>query len=565
MIKTEKHKTTGSTSRRLGKWFVKNSLLRSGLLAMLTSAFLILYASAYANQAQIASLNEELRIGKFVNQEELREAGEYGARSEAVQSLSGARVEPVLSPSERDRLFPGTLGVQVDSLIWSLFGDSLGVADSSADSVSEEVLEEVKRIRTPWFAIKNNLLYDAVLTPNLTFEVKLAKHWTLQTEVGFNPFPLDDKVEHKWRHVLVDLEGKYWFCEAFHQGFIGVNAAYSHFNVAKGLYPVGWLYKDVREHRVQGDAVMAGVSGGWQWVVSKHVGIELEAGVDVGYAWFDRFECPHCGAKIDSPRKWFAVPKAGVNISILIPGEERDDCPCKKEQFVNEEFVNEEPVDTVAVDTIVPVLPVLPEPEPAPVLSAPERLQSRVLRSYKEYRPYSTDDVLSRDSDALYVYFPTDSFNLNRNFGNNGVIMDSILYLVSELMKDSLSEMKMIQIVGFASFDGPIKRNNMLAQGRAQALKDYIQENLEVPDSLFEVNNGGEAWAELEWAVEQSDYKYKDQVLKIIREEKSPYKRELKLKELNRGWVYAYLRDELLAKYRNAGYIKVYYDVPAEE
>jgi len=123
----------------------------------------------------------------------------------------------------------------------------------------------------------------------------------------------------------------------------------------------------------------------------------------------------------------------------------------------------------------------------------------------------------------------------------------------------------MIQIVGFASFDGPIKRNNMLAQGRAEALKDYIQANLAVPDSLFEVNNGGEAWAELEYAVEQSDYKLKDKVLKIIREEKSPYKRELRLKELNLGWAYVYLRDELLAKYRNAGYIKVYYSLPESE
>ena len=135
------------------------------------------------------------------------------------------------------------------------------------DSVASDSVTPKPALRTPVFAIKNNLLYDAVLTPNLTFEVKLAKRWTLQAEVGFNPFPLDDTKEHKWRHVLVDLEGKYWFCEAFHQGFIGVNAAYSHFNVAKGYYPVGWLYKDVLNHRVQGDAVMAGVSGGWQWVV----------------------------------------------------------------------------------------------------------------------------------------------------------------------------------------------------------------------------------------------------------------------------------------------------------
>lgn len=509
---------------------------------MLTVAFLFVYASASAMSAN-ALLSRDGQIGQM-------------SQISPISPISEGTVNQI-SPVDTIRLI-------------SELKEEAFVNDSIISSPDSLLL------RTPVFAIKNNLLYDAVLTPNLTFEVKLAQRWTLQAEVGFNPFPLDDTKEHKWRHVLVDLEGKYWFCEAFHGGFVGVNAAYSHFNVAKGKYPVGWLYKDVLNHRVQGDAVMAGVSGGWQWVLSKHVGIELEAGVDAGYAWFDRFECPHCGAKIDSPRKWFAVPKAGVNISILLPSEDREDCPCRHQQtdeFVSEELAAdstaiEEPVGPTEepISPIGPISPIIvepePEPEPAPILSAPERLNSPVLASFRDYKPYSPDDVLSKDSTALYVYFPTDSFNLNRQFGNNGVIMDSILYLVSELMKDSLSEMKMIQIVGFASFDGPTKRNINLAQGRAQALKDYIQSNLAVPDSLFEVNNGGEAWSEFAWAVEQSDYKLKDRVLRIIREEKNPHKREVQIKELDHGRAYAYLRDHLLAKYRNAGYIKVYYDVP---
>ena len=196
------------------------------------------------------------------------------------------------------------------------------------------------------------------------------------------------------------------------------------------------------------------------------------------------------------------------------------------------------------------------------MLSAPERLNSPLLAPYTTYRPYSTDDVLSKDSTALYIYFEKDSFVIDRAFSRNAAVLDSIIYLVSELMKDTLSEMKMIQIVGFASFDGPLRRNERLAQNRAQALKDYIQTNLNVPDSLFEVNSGGEAWSELAWAVEQSDFKLKNQVLRIIREEKDPTQRERRLREQNYGWTYVFLRDQLLARYRNAGYIKVYYDVP---
>ena len=167
-------------------------------------------------------------------------------------------------------------------------------------------------------ALKNNLLYDAVLTPNLSLEVKLAERWTLEMGAGFNPFPLSDDVDHKWRHVLVGVEPKYWFCKAFQRDFIGINLCYSHFNVSGGDYPVGWLYPEVKNNRFQGDMVAGGASYGWHFIVSPHVSFELEGGADVGYAWFDRYNCGRCGTLIDSPRKWFVMPKAGVNIVIML-------------------------------------------------------------------------------------------------------------------------------------------------------------------------------------------------------------------------------------------------------
>ena len=34
--------------------------------------------------------------------------------------------------------------------------------------------------------LKNNLVYDALLTPNLSVELSLGKKWTLDTQVGMN-------------------------------------------------------------------------------------------------------------------------------------------------------------------------------------------------------------------------------------------------------------------------------------------------------------------------------------------------------------------------------------------
>ncbi|MBR3647479.1 MAG: DUF3575 domain-containing protein [Paludibacteraceae bacterium] len=439
--------------------------------------------------------------------------------------------------------------------------------------------------------LKNNLLYDAALTPNLSLEVRLAERWTLQFDAGFNPFPLDDAVEHKWRHVLAGIEAKYWFKRAFRCDFIGVNTYYTHFNVAGGNYPVGWLYPMVKTNRVQGDAVMAGLSYGWIFPLSKHVGIELEAGVDGGYAWFNRYECAHCGALLDSPRRWFAVPKAGVNIAILLPHADEEDCPCRRQK--EDEQLAEAPAEPLQpipspirpyspirpigpikplqlIGPIIPIGPATPlnpsQPFSTPLhlsepISAPERLNSPVLHSFDTYQPYTTDMVLARDSDALYVFFEKDSSVIKRHFDNNAVILDSIIYLVSELMKDSLSEMKLIQIVGCASFDGPLARNQRLAWNRARALKNYISKRVAVPDELFELNSGEEAWADVIWRLEQSDYVYRDALLQIIREEPNLDLRERKIKQYHNGEAYRYLKDQLLRKFRNSGYIKVYYEL----
>ena len=487
----------------------------------------------------------------------------------------------------------------------SISSDTLALDSLAVDSVATDSVAPKPLRRTPKFAIKNNLLYDAVLTPNLSLEFRVAKHWTMQLDAGFNPFPLSDEVEHKWRHLLLGLEAKYWFRDAFACDFIGVNAVYSHFNVAQGWYPIGWLYKDVRNYRLQGDMVAAGVSYGWHFVLSKHVGLELEAGVDGGYAWFNRYGCAHCDALVDSPRRWFAMPKAGVNLAIVLPGDEDrdDDCPCRKKNQRLEEPTEQQPAESAeeasdltgaesatspilgedlakaepeaispigptaeqivqseAQERISPISPISPiELQPsAPLRESP--FASRILRPFTEYQPYTTDYVLSRDSDALCVYFELDSFVLKRHFGRNAEVLDSIVMLVEELMADTTDDLKLIQLVGFASFDGPAKRNNMLAGNRAQALKTYIQEHFPVPDSLFEVNNGGEAWAEMLWQLEQSDYTLRDQVMRIIREEPNLDRREWAIKALDRGRTFIFLRDQILEKYRNAGYIRVYYE-----
>ena len=49
-------------------------------------------------------------------------------------------------------------------------------------------------------SLKNNLLYDASLTPNIGMEVGLARKWTFDATFGLNPWTFNDN--KKWRHCL---------------------------------------------------------------------------------------------------------------------------------------------------------------------------------------------------------------------------------------------------------------------------------------------------------------------------------------------------------------------------
>lgn len=90
-------------------------------------------------------------------------------------------------------------------------------------------------------AIKNNLVYDALLTPNLSLEFSLGEKWTLDTQVGMNFFfyendpTADGYKTRKWSHWLVQPEIRYWACERFNGWFLGLHAHGGQMNVGEAV------------------------------------------------------------------------------------------------------------------------------------------------------------------------------------------------------------------------------------------------------------------------------------------------------------------------------------------
>ena len=168
------------------------------------------------------------------------------------------------------------------------------------------------------FAVKNNLVYDVTMTPNLGFDLKVDSLWTLGAVVGLNAWDYNKETNEKWRHLLIEPNFRRWLGAApFQQSFVEGDFIYSHFNVGNTNIPLG-IYSGAKDRRLQGDLVALGGKYGYSWILARHWRVEAEAGVAVGYAWFKEYECATCGLQLGEGDRIFLLPQLGINIVYII-------------------------------------------------------------------------------------------------------------------------------------------------------------------------------------------------------------------------------------------------------
>lgn len=441
-------------------------------------------------------------------------------------------------------------------------------------------------------AIRTNLAYAASATPNIGLEFPLGERISVGFNAGLKPWPRwflwdwDKTVEKKWRHLLVAPEFRFWPSGVYEKLFIGSDLIYTHYNVGAVKFPFG-MYPSVRNNRLQGDFYGLGVFAGWSWWLSDHWRLEAEAGVGAGYADARKFQCAYCGLEVGSQQGPVIIPKLGVNLSYNIVRRQK-----KKEALevaIRQLDIPETP-DTVAHPQELPhPQEVLPPRRFEPELPVVEEWKGTagklekthpVLRPMSEYRPYTPDRILRKEEGPLYVFYELDKVRLLRSFSekdyhrDNGPVLDEIMDVTEQIMSDTTSSVKIIQIVGLASIDGRQSHNVWLADERAKSLQKYIQERLSIPDSMFETVGGGEAWSEfrdqindlvLEGGGAGLTREQLQWVLDVIDNEPDVNKREATIKKKDGGALYAKLKANVLQDQRNSGYLRIYYDYVPDE
>lgn len=167
-------------------------------------------------------------------------------------------------------------------------------------------------------AVKTNLLYDGFAAPSLGLEVAIAPKWTFDISANTNYWSVN---KHEWKHWEVTPEFRYWLCEKFQGNFIGVNVMGGMYNFAN----IGGLKKflnndltQLKDNRIKGWGVGAGIVYGHTWVLAKHWNLEAEIGVGWIYTRYDKYDLS-TGKKLENNRvhNYVGPTKAAINLEYV--------------------------------------------------------------------------------------------------------------------------------------------------------------------------------------------------------------------------------------------------------
>ena len=166
-------------------------------------------------------------------------------------------------------------------------------------------------------ALKTNMLHDALLSPNVGIEVGVAPKWTVGLEGELN---LWKDNQHMWKHMFLQPEARYWFCQRFAGHFVGVHALggiYNFGNIdALDFNFLGSDLSKLKTQRYQGWAAGAGIEYGYAHPFAKHWTLEGVVGVGWLYTRFDSYPCANCGSKIESDKShnYYGPTKLALNL-----------------------------------------------------------------------------------------------------------------------------------------------------------------------------------------------------------------------------------------------------------
>lgn len=182
-------------------------------------------------------------------------------------------------------------------------------------------------------------------------------------------------------------------------------------------------------------------------------------------------------------------------------------------------------------------------------------------------RPQSEVVKTREISGSSYVDFPVSTTAINPTYRNNAAELAKITGTIDSVKLDDDITIKSVSIKGYASPESPYKNNAYLAQGRTEALKDYVESLYHFGEGFIRTEFEAEDWDGLEKYVASSSLTHKEEILEAIHSDRDPDNKEWYIRK---NWPdeYRHLLENCYPALRHSDYSIEYeirsYSTPAE-
>ena len=155
----------------------------------------------------------------------------------------------------------------------------------------------------------------------------------------------------------------------------------------------------------------------------------------------------------------------------------------------------------------------------------------------------SVNNKVYTEDFSCRVQFRQDKHYLDSNYKDNRQELDGLNNFINDMLKIKGSEIKTVDIRGYASPEGSFAHNKKLSEKRAMVLAEYSRRHHPAISQVMEYDSCGcgEDWDGLLTMLVNDEYRYAEEVDIIMEDYTSDIQREEAIKKIENGKVYQHI------------------------
>lgn len=168
------------------------------------------------------------------------------------------------TPSQAPETVPDTVSIPRADTVYR--PQPAAVQPELEELPKEPQPQQEPTVLRPWLALGSNLLYDVALTPNVSLELPIGKHWSLLADYTF-PWWVNRQNDRAWQILKGNLGLRYWPGRKSDRQN-PYNQLTGHFfglDAGLGYYDIEPLHTGY-----QGEFLTAGLEYGYAWRLGEH-------------------------------------------------------------------------------------------------------------------------------------------------------------------------------------------------------------------------------------------------------------------------------------------------------